>query len=425
MADFVISISYGNYLIQNGGTDKVIREHQALFAGREIDYYFLFPVVRNVKVGKIPKTFRYWGINKNKELIGLFKIDGVISYISSRAGQRSKCKCIFVHHTWRVLEEDLKAVLNIVEVPIYYYLHDFHSICDGNNLINQSGNYCGYGLNHFECSKECLYYAQSQVNRAALLSLIKEYGSRITFVAPSDNTRDIYRRTFLNYSDKFITIGHQKMQGEYTRKSYVVPIKIAFIGKQVSLKGWDDYKELIEIFGNDTDYEFYYLGTGTDIPANVKSAEVSVREQGPDAMMSTLRELEIDVVLLLSHCPETYSYTYFEAYAAACFVITYECSGNMADMVKNNHNGLVVDNKDHLISLLQDRDGLIKRMTDSFVRGSYFPLELIINDEIVRIVLKNESRCDLSETNGAHAKRQRLAELLYRLQNRTNLKKVL
>ena len=424
MADFVISISYGNYLIQNGGTDKVIREHQDLFAGCDIDYIFLFPVVRTIKIGKVSRTYRFWGVNKNKELIGLFKLDGVINYIDSRSYGDNNCRGVFIHHTWRVLAEDLKAILNSIEAPIYYYLHDFHSICDGNNLIDQSGNYCGYGLSHFKCNKECVYYEQSQANRAALLSLIRGYESRITFVAPSDNTREIYQRSFEEYSDKFITIGHQQLVGEYVRKPYGNPVKIAFIGKQVSLKGWEDYKELVKDLGNSSEYEFYYLGTGTDALANVKAAEVSVREQGPDAMMNTLRSLGIDVVLLLSRWPETYSYTYFEAYAAGCFVVTYACSGNMADMVKKNHNGIVVDNKDQLISLLHDSNSLTRCMNDFFMKNPHFPLVLKVNNEIVGAVLRSEIQSVTSDTYRLRIKRQLLAEALYRLQNRSALNKL-
>lgn len=424
MTDFVISISYGNYLIQNGGTDKVIREHQNLFAECDIDYVFLFPVVRTIKMGRFSKTYRFWGVNKNKELVGLYKLESVINYIDSQLYGKNKCRGIFIHHTWRVLDEDLKAILDLIEAPIYYYLHDFHSICDGNNLVNQTGDYCGYGLTHLMCNKECIYYEQSQDNRIGLLSLIRRYEQRLTFVAPSDNTRDIYKRTFEEYSDKFITIEHQKMVGEYDKKSFGKPVKIAFIGKQISLKGWEDYKELIKDVGNSSEFEFYYLGTGSDVPANVKAVEVSVREQGSDAMMNALRSQGIDVVLLLSHWPETYSYTYFEAYAAGCFVITYACSGNMADMVKKNHNGIVVDDKEQLLLQLHDSGILTKCIIDFFTRHPHFPLALEANDEIARTVLKKEIQVGANDSHGFCIKRQLLAEALYRFQNRNALHKL-
>ena len=424
MGDFVVSISYGNYLIQNGGTDKVIREHQELFTMRGIDYVFLFPVVRNIKVGKILKTFRYWGIDKNKDFLGLYKIKDVLGYIGTLMNQGNGCRALFIHHTWRVQEKDLELILRSFDVPIYYYLHDFYSICDGKNLIAQDGKYCGYGLDCFDCKTECQYYEQSQLNKKALTSLIKTFDSRLTFVAPSDNTKDIYTKTFEEYAERFISIPHQILQGEYKRKPFGNPIKIAFIGKQVSLKGWDDYKEIVDRLGDDPDYEFYYLGTGTDRPSNVKAAEVSVRKQGPDAMINTLRKLKIDIVLLLSCWPETYSYTYFEAYAAGCYIITYNCSGNMADMVNKNDNGFIIDNNDELISLLQDKNSMIRSMMDFRMKHPFFPLELRLNDEIASIALKSDGSFHMSDKKKKHVKRQLLAEAIYRLQNRNNLKKV-
>ena len=420
MADFVISISYGNYLIQNGGTDKVIREHSELFLDQGIDYFFCFPVVRTVKIGKIDRIFRYWGINRNAEFIGLFNLEGVLNYIGYHISMDNTCLAVFVHHSWRILHDDLKRILEYVKAPIYYYLHDFYSICDGKNLLNQNGNYCGYGLEQFECDHSCIYYNASQVNKDNLLSLIKEFEKRLIFICPSDNTRDIYRATFREYKEKFITILHQELDGEYKRGLTKTPIKIAFIGKQDSLKGWDDYKNLLKKLSVSEDYEFYYLGTGTDNLANVIVERVSVREQGQDAMMNTLRKLGIDVVLLLSRCPETYSYTFFEAYAAGCFVITYECSGNIADMVKKVGNGIVVKNDSELIECFDKNT--IKEKVSLFASSDVnAPLKLLPNKEIISRVKEGirENQSDLN--NRKKPKKKILADLIYRIQNRSKI----
>jgi glycosyltransferase involved in cell wall biosynthesis len=387
MSDFVLSVSYGNYLIQNGGTDKVIREHQEMFSDQKVDYVFLFPVVRTVRIGKIKKEFRYWGINNNKRFIGLFKINGALTYIHDYIGKKNRCLGAFVHHTWRVDINELKTILDYIDVPLYFYLHDFHSICGGKNLIRQDGEYCGYGLNNLECNPKCTYYEQSIFNRAILSGLIERYGNRLQFIAPSDNTRNIYRRTFSEHQDLFISIPHQKPSGEYKKETISHPLKIAFIGKQVHLKGWDDFKEIVQRFGASPDYEFYYLGTGTDQLANVKATVVSVREQGPDAMLNTLRKLKIDVVLLLSRCPETYSYTYFEAYAAGCYVITYKCSGNMADMVKKNGNGIIYDNVKGVSEDLVNSKDLSDKVFNENRKHSLIPNRMIPNEEIVTWIL--------------------------------------
>ena len=44
-------------------------------------------------------------------------------------------------------------------------------------------------------------------------------------------------------------------------------------------------------------------------------------------MLNALRQNNVDVAILWSLCKETYSYTYFECYAANVFVVTDENSG--------------------------------------------------------------------------------------------------
>lgn len=420
MADFVISISYGNYLIQNGGTDKVIREHCEMFSDTGIDYIFLFPVVRTARIGSITHTFMYWGININTQFVGLYNIEGIIKYIRYLIGMGNNCLGYFVHHSWRIRHWELRKILNEVNVPIYYYLHDFYSICDGKNLINQNGCFCGYGVDRFKCDSNCIYYYGSRTNKADLLDLISYFEKRLTFVCPSDNTRDIYRATFKGHEDMFITIFHQNLEGTYIRKKLKSPIKVAFIGKQVSLKGWDDYKSLVNKLATSDDYEFYYLGTGADGHENMKVARVSVREQGQDAMMNTLRELDIDVVLLLSLGPETYSYTYFESYAAGCFIITYKCSGNIADMVEKVGNGIVLPNVIELIKFFEK--GTIREELYSFRNMNPFaPLRLLPNNEIVSIVKKTKSYRQLDIKKHPKPPKRILADYIYRAQNGSKL----
>ena len=421
MSDFVISVSYGNYLIQNGGTDKVIREHQEMFADHNIDYVFLFPVVRTLKIGKMKKEFRYWGINHNKKFIGLFKVNGVNTYIYNNIKKGNQCIGAFVHHTWRVDIYELNSILDSVNASIYFYLHDFHSICDGKNLICNNGEYCGYGLSNFECNTKCSYYLQSIVNRNNLSRFIENYKDRLLFIAPSDNTRDIFRVTYPEYRDLFVSIPHQKPSGEYKSKLVSSPIKIAFIGKQVALKGWDDFKEIVEIIGSSPDYEFYYLGTGTEKMANVKTTVVSVREQGPDAMMNTLRKLNIDVVLLLSRWPETYSYTYFEAFAAGCYVITYECSGNIADMVRKNGNGRIYKSLDDVRNELSNRKDFVVENINENAEHETTPYRMIPNEEIVTMIIDKTPQKIDSQIQRSKGKRLMIASSLYKILYRGKL----
>ena len=76
-------------------------------------------------------------------------------------------------------------------------------------------------------------------------------------------------------------------------------------------------------------------------------------------MTKKLRENKIDVVLLLSKVPETYSYTYYESIAAGAFIISYDVSGNIADQTNRRGNGIVFSSKDDIVNYLNDMDRVI------------------------------------------------------------------
>jgi glycosyltransferase involved in cell wall biosynthesis len=71
-------------------------------------------------------------------------------------------------------------------------------------------------------------------------------------------------------------------------------------------------------------------------------------------MIDALRKNEIDVAFLWSICPETFSFTLYEALAAGCFVITNPASGNIQAYIKANPAaGLVVDDEHALMELFE------------------------------------------------------------------------
>lgn len=423
MSNFVVSISYGNSLIQNGGTDKVIREHLELFTSINIDYFSLFPVVKTIKIGSIKKTYKYWGVNLNNKFIGIYNISDILDYIERTIADNNICSGIFIHHTWRVDSNDLILILKEINAPIYYYLHDFHSLCDNNTFVNDSNIYCGYGFDNNVCNTKCKFNRNSIINRHHFYNILKEFKNRIICIAPSDNTKDIFIKSFIEFKDLFITIPHQKFTGKYNRINKNSKLRIAYIGKRTHLKGWNDFINLIDNCDIENNYDLYYLGTDFEKIRNIYNVYVSVRNQGQDAMLKALRDNNIDIVLLLSQCPETYSYTFFEAYAAGCFVITYNCSGNMSDMVKKLNNGIVVDKFSDLVSVINNVSTITSLVSNLHSREKGFPYELIPNDRILSI-MNISLNSTFTKGNYKFPKPKHIPTLIYKLQNRRKLNEI-
>jgi len=53
-------------------------------------------------------------------------------------------------------------------------------------------------------------------------------------------------------------------------------------------------------------------------------------------MIDALRKNEIDVAFLWSICPETFSFTLYEALASGCYIVTNSASGNIQDTILRN-----------------------------------------------------------------------------------------
>lgn len=415
MRQYVLALSYGNYLIQNGGTDKVIREHCKMFNDVKCDYLFVFPVVRKIKLGKREKNIRFWGFNINEDFIGLFSFDNLLAELESFP--KELCRAIFIHHTWRVEFGEIFKICELNNAPIYYYLHDFQSICANRNFINENNVFCGYSLNGLQCKEDCRYHAESVINRDAFRKMMNTLGNRLHCIGPSLNTKKLFQLTFPSCANFIDSIDHQKGDfyakvPEYNHKK----IRIAYIGAQVPIKGWNDFKVLLEVLRNDN-YELFYLGTGTDIPSGVKPIKVSVREQGENAMLDALKNNEIDVVLLLSCWPETYSYTYYESYSAGCFVLTYNSSGNIADQVMKNRNGKVFSKLEKVGEYLETpefvRDDIATYQGASFM----IPTKLIPNDEIVKRLVMDNVREENNSYRCPLFRRALLYEIIYKLVN--------
>jgi hypothetical protein len=73
-------------------------------------------------------------------------------------------------------------------------------------------------------------------------------------------------------------------------------------------------------------------------------------------MITALAEHGIDLVLVLSPRPETFSYIAHEAFAAGADVVTLACSGNVADAVRAEGRGVVLRDTAALLRFFTEMD---------------------------------------------------------------------
>ena len=189
----------------------------------------------------------------------------------------------------------------IENVPIVYYLHDFYTCCVNPNLMKNDSESC---IDRNIPCNGCCYNQKKNEHLKIIKGFLKTFEDRITFVAPAEYTRNHWIAFYPEYASKTIVISHQKAIGEYIGNKEAIrddePLRLAFVGAQKQIKGWDIFKKAVaESIKANCNYDFFYFGNGTEQVDGVKPVNVDIATQGKDAMIKNLQEKRISAVFLV------------------------------------------------------------------------------------------------------------------------------
>lgn len=381
---FAISISYGNYAISSGGTDKFVMSEQRIFNRNGITLFHVFPLIAISRV-KV-KSGRIWGLCIDGIFDNYYTTRQLVLMIEKMCNNTSFYG-FFIHHLRDINLSELKILLGICDADIYFYLHDYMTVCPIGGCI-RNNKFCGASFPNIDKCKGCSSWNEN----TKLLSdktreLFELVQNRISFIAPSDITKDLWNGAYTDFVNETYVINHQCLQGKYRENKVRIekktPLKLAFVGYQSPVKGWDEwFIAATEAHKNNRNYDLYQFGKCKNHVDYIKEVQVDFKEKDT-AMIEALREHKIDCAILWSSVPETYSYTYYEAYSSNCFIITNRNSGNITRQVEKNGNGYISKDKESLIEILQDEDALRDRINRYKTGKEYGPYDLIDSDEIL------------------------------------------
>lgn len=372
---YVIAISYGDYTQGTGGTDKVILAQQFLLNKAGYDVVHISPYY----------NLRFWYLLINGEFQGVYSNYRLKAYLYSK--KMMKLCGIFIHHLKNIQIDSLYSILDYCDVPIFYYLHDYYTICPKSGLIKEDGIFCGNGFPTAIKCRGCSYFEESGKLINKIRPFLKKYENRITFIAPSESAKNVWIKDYPQYADKIRVIYHQMLSGEYIGNRNLLcdeePLKIGFVGYQKPLKGWKQFKEAVKYVQKlNLNEIFFQFGWGEERLKNVEQVDVDFKVS-MTAMTDALRYRDIDVAVIWSMWPETYAYTYYEALSANCFVLTNHLSGNVCCQVQSRKNGIVIDD---LKEMLSDEKKLRKLVNDFRINGHETPSELKENEQFLCLI---------------------------------------
>lgn len=278
---------------------------------------------------------QYLTVNENGHYKGLLSIDEFV--------KKYFYQSIIIHslyYNYKILEE-LVAYKNI-NGKILYYLHDYFILCK-NRFLFFDNRLCLDNNNILHCG-QCEESKKQMELQNFHSDLFARYD--VTLIAPSLDTKQRMERFYPEVS--FEMIPHLTFKEKIFERKKHQKLRIAFLGIAIWIKGWEDFGEIVR--NNYKCYDFFCIGDCEESKKKkyVKYLSAELDEKEHQTMLQVLQKYEIDIAFIGSILPETYSFTYFEAYEAGCFIITTEKSGNVYKQVEENNNGKIFHNTDEM-----------------------------------------------------------------------------
>lgn len=385
----ILVFLHSNYLLHNAGVEKVVLEQQQIFNDYGIDFFAVCPIprIKTIFGQHVPLPTQEYVIIKNGEELGKYSFSELETYLLG-----GEWTAIIIHHlkNYNYTNSLFKMIkLLSQKAPMFFYIHDFATICF-NHVLMKQGKYCSHnkvGLDFKKCCT-CKFYLLAIFQNKFYKKLFQQIQfNKIIF--PSEIVYQIWHTVYNQIpTTKCEIIPHQKFSDKQIPniEHMIDKIKIAYVGYASPEKGWNFWKRMVDELTGFSNYSFYVLGRSTVKIPHVIQQEVSFLRDGNDAMVKALRNNKIDIAVLWSKCPETYSYTFFEAYISGAFIITSVDSGNIAYMVEKMHCGKVFGSENECLKWLKNDSEVQRQLELFFELNNERPDKLIANNKIIEIL---------------------------------------
>ncbi len=356
-AGLVLAVSHDCYLHVTGGMQILIADEQALFHAAGTAYLHVSPAIARLTFAPRRADSPFAGLLQvvvDGTLLGLATAATIAAAISTAplpAARRLVVHSVFGH------DPDELAALHATLAPehSYFWLHDFSALCEGFNLLRNDLAYCAAPAPDSTACRICVYGAR----RAAWLAALDGLFRRIPFhvVAPGRAALDLFlARTALPYLTARVHENAALAPGDTLPARPGLPVNLAFVGFAMPQKGWPAFQRLVRACAGRPAYRFHHFAIPpAHVPmAGLESTAVAVSPANRMAMVDALRARDIDLVLVLSPWPETFSYVVHEAFAAGADVVALADSGNVADAVRRHRRGVVLADEAALLRFFAD-----------------------------------------------------------------------
>jgi hypothetical protein len=354
LSGMVISVSHDRYVDNVGGTQIFIADEESKFAGNRFLYFHISPAVARLALAPKGESVGLQVV-LDGEFVGVASQDVVVAAIGALRTDHIGARIFIVHSLLGHDTDGLAAVAEAFQpTDSFFWLHDYSSLCEGFNLLRNDIAFCGAPPASSQGCRICCYGSERSRHAHRVLGLFERVPFHI--VAPSAAALEIWLAgSELPHLDARVH-EHAQLTGgslapaERPRTLESGPARIAFVGQRAFQKGYPFFREVVTRTQGSAEYRFFHFATpDTSVPAfGVTHVPVSVTPDNPRAMANALRQHDIDLVLVLSPWPETFSYVTYEAFAAGADVVAFAGGGNVPRAVRSQNRGIVLSDENAL-----------------------------------------------------------------------------
>ncbi|WP_068775057.1 sulfotransferase [Paenibacillus sp. FJAT-26967] len=368
---YALVFSHTNYLESMGGTEKYIYEQASYLSQNNAGIIQIYPGQSYSLLHTKEDTF--YGVVVSDQFIGFYSVREIVEWLSRIHKQLTE---IYTHHllNWQI--RDYTALLQNVEesgvIPHTFFMHDFFALCSSYHMMYQPkirqsiieakerrsciADVAAAGTGAVIC-QSCTHGIALEEWRKALRPVLHQ-SDRI--VVPSDFVKETVAALYPDITDKIRVRGHlifDKQTIIYKPRPENRKIRLAFLGYKMENKGWLLWERLYKDEALGRLYEFHHIGSQEKYADQVAVHRYSFLREGRMGAPDLLIAQEIDLVLLWSIVPESYSYTLQESIAAGVPVLTSPLSGNIAATIDAHPElGKILSGEDELRAFLFDSE---------------------------------------------------------------------
>lgn len=350
----IISLSHDCYIRVIGGTQIFIADEQRRFNKLGYAYVHVSPQISRLMLAEENPQF-LTRLVVDGELLGLIQIKEVTRVLESLQSGSRQPSLLVVHCIMGFHVPDVVNLCSALQPERrIYWLHDYSSICEGFNLLRNDVQFCGAPPPESLACRVCIYGRTRLKHLEGIRSLFAV--CKFDVVSPSSFTLDLWRKSTdlpcisETAHPHWRLVPKKRPRETFSPKLTTDPVTIAFVGFPSPNKGWPIFSELVRRLANDLRYQFFHFAAkGTSSLPGLKFISTEVTSGDRDATRRLLSKNGIDLVVLLSPWPETFSFVAYEAIGAGAKIICLADSGNVADLVRNLDCGLILHDGDALI----------------------------------------------------------------------------